>query len=96
MKVALFSVAGVAGLWIAGMTAVSAQEQGPPPEVRAGCLSATDDCRVCRISNDGAVVGCSFPGIACAPTAWRCNGDASSPPPEPGPEAEKGPPGADP
>lgn len=44
----------------------------PPNEVRASCLSATDQCIVCKLDGEGSLIGCSLPGIACMPTKWRC------------------------
>jgi hypothetical protein len=35
------------------------------------CQEMTDGCLVCIREADGHP-GCSFPGIACAPSGWRC------------------------
>jgi hypothetical protein len=35
------------------------------------CQEMTDGCLVCLRQADGTP-GCSFPGIACAPSGWRC------------------------
>ncbi|MGE0023984.1 MAG: hypothetical protein AB7S70_10180 [Hyphomicrobium sp.] len=59
---------------LAGAGGAFAQALEPPREIRAGCVSATDGCRVCKIDDKGELVGCSFPGITCAPVAWQCNG----------------------
>lgn len=44
----------------------------PPYEVRPNCLEATNNCQVCKLDGKENLIGCSFPGIACAPTSWRC------------------------
>lgn len=58
---------------VSGWSSLQAHELEPPQEVRTGCLSATDGCRVCKIGESGELVGCSFPGTACLPVAWQCN-----------------------
>jgi len=64
---------------LAGAGSSSAQDVAPPREIRDGCVSATDGCRVCTIDDKGELVGCSFPGIACVPAAWQCNGQNGEP-----------------
>ncbi len=44
----------------------------PPNEVRLNCLAATNNCQVCKLDGKEKLIGCSFPGIACVPTSWRC------------------------
>lgn len=64
----------LAALALAGALApLQAHDPEPPREIRGGCQSATDGCRVCKLDTAGGVVGCSFPGIACLPAEWRCN-----------------------
>ena len=58
---------------LGGCSDLQAHELEPPHEIRPGCLSATDGCRVCRIGESGDFVGCSFPGIARLPVTWQCN-----------------------
>ena len=58
---------------LGGSSGLQAHELEPPQEIRAGCSSATDGCRVCKIGESGDLVGCSFPGISCLPVAWQCN-----------------------
>lgn len=66
-------------LWVGSLVLVlssqiaRSHEAEPPADVRTACLSATDLCRVCRLDTGGKVTGCSLPGIACVPEAWRCN-----------------------
>jgi len=63
----------IAIVLLCGWSDLQAHEFEPPQEIRAGCLSATDGCRVCKIGESGELAGCSFPGIACLPVAWQCN-----------------------
>lgn len=58
---------------LGGCSGLQAHELEPPEEIRAGCSSATDGCRVCKIGESGELMGCSFPGIACLPVPWQCN-----------------------
>jgi hypothetical protein len=64
---------GVFFLVLLGCSQAVAHEVEPPQDVRAGCRSATDGCRICKLDEHGVVVGCSFPGTACEVTAWTCN-----------------------
>ena len=43
------------------------------------CAEATDQCRVCKISNADDV-SCSNVGIACQPRAWSCTSKRSQTP----------------
>ena len=67
---------------LCGCSGLEAHELEPPQEIRAGCRSATDGCRVCKLGESGELVGCSFPGLACLPVAWQCNEPLSAPAPK--------------
>ena len=41
------------------------------------CQEMTDGCLVCLRQTDGTP-GCSFPGIACLPSGWRCTRNSAS------------------
>ena len=53
---------------LGGSSGLQAHELEPPQEIRAGCSSATDGCRVCKIGESG-----DLSGISCLPVAWQCN-----------------------
>ena len=66
-------------LLLQGCPQAVAHEIEPPQDVRAGCRSATDGCRVCKLDEQGNVLGCSFPGTACEAAAWTCNARNAKP-----------------
>ncbi len=74
---------GLGATWVGLAQIPGAADQ---QKLDADCREATNGCEVCRIEAGGRSQ-CSFPGIACQPSGWRCI--KSQAPPSDSPRSER-------